>query len=276
MPAENTVSVARACELYSNGGVSELYRGVRDFILTRFRQFRLTLGTTFSREQTVSIQGHEINLKTDTPTEYKRATTLMGERDVLKDFIANIQPNDMVWDIGSNIGLFATFGATIAAETVAVEPVPANIAALRANLEQNGLSEQTTVIEAALGSSPGTVDVPADPSAGENHILTGGTDGTTTTAPIKRGDELIESGTVPAPTVLKMDIEGGEADALEGLESALQTVRLAYIEVHGQQLVDIGRSIDDVETALRDAGFDIQPLEGRRDDNYHLKAERQQ
>ncbi|MFD1562874.1 FkbM family methyltransferase [Haloarchaeobius amylolyticus] len=89
------------------------------------------------------------------------------------------------------------------------------------------------------------------PSDGENHTLTGGTDDPgTTTAPVKRGDNLIDSGAVSDPTVLKIDIEAGEADELDGLKSVLQNVRLAYIEVHGQHLTDISRSIDDVKTSL--------------------------
>ena len=98
MAPKNMVSLSRVRELYVDGGLSELYRGIRDFVIIRSRRLRSTIGATLSQSKTVLVHGHEINLKTDTPIEYRRATTLMQEQDVLEDFVASIQPDDVVWD----------------------------------------------------------------------------------------------------------------------------------------------------------------------------------
>ncbi|ELY95787.1 hypothetical protein C484_02299 [Natrialba taiwanensis DSM 12281] len=194
----------------------------------------------------------------------------MHERQVLEDFIRSLRSDDIVWDCGSNVGLYATFAAEIASESVAIEPAPSNVSALSYNLSQNDLEDESTIIATALGSSEGTVAVPADAKPGENHKLS--SSGGSTQVPIKCGDDITGLADTSDPTVLTMDIEGAEADALDGLRETLTNVRLAYVEVHEDLLADYGRSADDVMNILEETGFNVSCLNERRSGNYHLKA----
>jgi len=265
--------MSRIIELYSEGGMFEVWRGIRDFFIVLKKDLPWIIGSMSNEKEEISVNGTGVEIKTDTPVEYQRAKTLMGEQDVLENFTANIRPDDVVWDVGSNVGIFAMFSGKIAKKTVAIEPVPANVDALKENVEINNLSEETIIIEVALGSSAGTIDVPSTSVAGENHTLVDEINETEViTVPIRRADEIVASGKVPAPTVLKMDIEGAEADALDGFGNLLDQVRLVYIEVHGQRLSNLNRSINDVIELLYSVGLEPEALEGRCDDNYHIKA----
>lgn len=262
-----TMSItSRAAELYRNGGIEELSRGVRDFASVRADRGRWTVGAALNSSVPIEVDGHQVELKTDTAIEFRRAKTQMHERQVLEDFVVSLRPTDIVWDCGSNVGLYAVFAAEIATESVAIEPVPSNVSALSCNLFRNDLEEESTVIAAALGASEGTVSVPATSRAGENHQLA--SSGGSAQVPVKCGDDLA----APEPTVLKMDIEGAEAAALEGLGRTLEDVRLAYIEVHEELLADYGRSADDVMGILEENGFETSVLDERRSKNYHIKA----
>lgn len=265
--------LSRIAELHEDGGVSEVYRGVRDFATIKAEQARWETGAAMNSSLPVVVGEHQIELKTDTAIEFRRARTQMHERDVLEHFTDRLHPSDLVWDVGANVGLYTAFGGVIADETVAIEPVPANVTALSRNLSLNDLEDETTVISAALGSAAAAVTVPADAEPGENHTLIWQNSSTgQVSVPIMRGDDLISSGEAPPPTVLKMDIEGGEAHALDGLEQALDGVRLAYVEVHGKRLKEIGKTSDEVIRTLEDAGFEIENMGGRRNDNYHIVA----
>lgn len=263
-------SPSRAVELYRTGGVPELSRGIRDFAVIRAARARWRVGAALNNSVSVEVGDHHIEFKTDSAIEYRRARTQMHERQILEDYVAELRPSDIVWDAGSNVGLYASFAAEIASQSVAIEPVPSNVSALSRNLSRNDLGDDSTIIAAALGSSEGTVSVPTGSKPGENHKLSSSSG--SAQVPVKRGDDLIRATDTPAPSVLAMDVEGAEADALDGLRETLADVRLAYIEVHEGLLSDYRRSVDDVIEILDETGFEISVFDERRSGNYHLKA----
>ena len=61
-----------------------------------------------------------------------------------------IRKNDKVLDIGANIGLFSLLSHN-AKEIISVEPIKECLPILRKNLEENGLSKKTKVINLAVG-----------------------------------------------------------------------------------------------------------------------------
>jgi len=56
---------------------------------------------------------------------------------------------------------------------------------------------------------------------------------------IQSGDDLVASGQVPAPSVIKIDVEGFELEVIKGLRHLLvsQELRLIGVEIHFEQLV---------------------------------------
>jgi hypothetical protein len=58
---------------------------------------------------------------------------------------------------------------------------------------------------------------------------------------------------VSAPTVVKIDVEGGEMAVLKGLAETLASVCLVYVECHG----DSGR----IREFLRERGFELETID---------------
>jgi FkbM family methyltransferase len=139
----------------------------------------------------------------------------------------------VVLDIGANVGFFTLLASTLAGReghVFALEPVPRNITYLRRHLDLNNASN-TTVIEAAAADTCGTgfISNTSDPSMGS-------LGSTGISVPLVTLDALLAEGTIAAPSVMKIDVEGAESRVLAGAKSLLQIARpQIFLSTHGWQ-----------------------------------------
>jgi FkbM family methyltransferase len=189
---------------------------------------------------------------------------LVGEKRASRALLGEIRPGDCVWDIGANVGLYTRLFLDRVGPTgrvVAVEPVPSHLE----QLLTVGRPDRLTVVPVALGDAEGEVSFVLDGQASRF------TDGVADLYVRKtRGERLIADG-IPSPDVLKIDVEGAEGHALEGLQSALAGVRVAMIEVHFGIFTRDGRSGEPerIVELLRGHGFKLRWV-----DPSHLLASR--
>jgi FkbM family methyltransferase len=149
---------------------------------------------------------------------------------------AAVRPGDVVYDVGANIGFFSTLFSRwvgVDGRVFAVEPEPENLALLRQNLASNDCGN-VTVCDCAVGAESGVALFSMDEATG----ATGHLGRTATAGEVAVGtgkirvietnvetiDRLVER-QAAAPRVVKMDIEGGELDALEGASRTLSDHR---------------------------------------------------
>lgn len=153
---------------------------------------------------------------------------------MLADLLDLLQPDDVVWDVGANVGVVTCFAAQRLGpdQVVAIEPVPRTVDRLRHNLEINGCGG--TVFRYALGSTTGQASLQqtGPPVAGTFARVTDDQE-TGLTVPVIPGDELTTVWDIPAPTVLKIDVQGAEYDVLQGLDQRLtQDCRALYLNIY--------------------------------------------
>lgn len=211
--------------------------------------------------RTVSVDGASARFRIESPAELQTCLqTAAREAPVLVDLLDRLRPDDVVWDVGANVGLYACLAADRLegdrGRVVAFEPHPLNAARVAENLRLNDVDG--TVVDRALSAAAGTVAFTYDPHVGaQGGELDGDADGDgdrRLRVGTERGDDLVASG-VPAPTVLKIDVEGAERDVLSGLERTLEagTCRLLYCEIHP----GTGQA---VAHTLHDAGFAVETV----------------
>ncbi|MDX6675976.1 MAG: hypothetical protein QOE31_28 [Solirubrobacteraceae bacterium] len=176
-----------------------------------------------------------------------------------------LRPGMVVYDLGCNVGFFTVIAARAVGpggRVIAFDALPANVAATRANAALNGL-ENVELHAQAVGSYDGPGSFAAgsrsvwgrlDPAAGDVEVDVVALDG-----PIAAGE-------LPPPDVIKLDVEGGEADALAGLEHTLREHRpLVFVETHETEAP--------VRAALQ--GYDLRRLDPSESDaNAHYLATR--
>lgn len=133
--------------------------------------------------------------------------------------VYSLNPGDVagkvVLDVGGNIGAFALWAvAAGAARVVAVEPAPANLAALKRNLDLNGWADRVEIRDVAVAANAGKVKFVYNREApGGSSISPDGYKGETIMVDAVRLATLLGElgGHVD---IMKVDIEGGEYAAL--------------------------------------------------------------
>jgi FkbM family methyltransferase len=167
---------------------------------------------------------------------------------LVQDAFAEHVPNGgVVWDVGANVGFYTLIASRLVGDgkVVAFEPLPVNRDALRRNLALNGMAN-VEVSALAIGSHDGHARLEHRWSSGRAD-LQAKLDVSEQVAGAKPADSEaaeyvdVEMGTLdsqlerfPAPSLLKMDIEGGEVGALEGASELLSKHRPTVIcEFHG-------------------------------------------
>lgn len=216
--------------------------------------------------------------KTTTKTEFLRASTLLGERDVVEAFVADLDGTETVWDVGACVGTYACLAAAASTSgtVVAIEPEPTNRRRLVTNLSTNAPRERWVVKPVALTDRDGLVHLErgtVEPGSG-HHFLS--PTGRGIDIPGWRAESLVAAG-VPTPDVVKLDVQGAELDVLRGFGPVLDDVSRIYAELHVEKSGRYGSNAEEVELFLADSGFDVTRLgapDYNREGVYHVVARR--
>ena len=200
---------------------------------------------------------------TEFPLEHPHAHHMLRgtlEIPVQEALRRHLGPGATLFDIGANVGFFSLIGARLAGPSGRVhafEPLPANVARIRAHAAANGFA-QVEVREVALGEESGraTLSVPEEGSWAHleryapDRDVPGKLDVEVTTV-----DALVEGGRTRPPDVVKIDAEGAEVEILRGMEATLGAHRPAVIcEMHGRNAEFVGLA--------ESLGYSVSNLEG--------------
>ena len=270
----------RLRELYGRDGIRGVVTGIGRFFYWKsgLRSARNVVGYRLAGP-TVSqtIAEEQVRFVADSTDEYGRYRDFVHEREVLETLVGDLESDDVVFDVGANTGVYTVSAAKAihGIEVVAFEPHPTNRERLSANLQANEVDAM--VLEHALTDESGSVTLaaPEGDASGGKFSLADSTGTRVIEAEARTGDELGAAGTGPAPTVLKIDVEGAEAAVLRGLEDTLggSQCRRVLCEVHPDLLEAFGDDPAEVETLLSSAGFDVEVLK-HRSDEYFLWGKR--
>ncbi len=171
-------------------------------------------------------------------------------------FAEAVPDGGVVFDLGGNVGyytLISAFRAGPRGRVFVFEPLPRNLDFLRRHLALNRI-ENVTVIDAAVSDRSGTVRFAEDASTSKGRI---GESGTLEVKSISL-DDWIDQGLLPAPDLLKIDIEGAEFLALQGVRRMLAANHPPiFLSTHS------GKVHKECLAFLSMLGYRCAPLDGR-------------
>jgi FkbM family methyltransferase len=150
-------------------------------------------------------------------------------------------------DLGGNIGLASAYFATHSpdCDITVVEPDPDNQRILERNLE----GTRARILEAAIAGTRGTAALAIGASV-RHHLVREG-ELPTGTRPVKTLtlDDVLDPDATEPIDVLKVDIEGAEADAFAEPSRALKRVKTVIMEMHAPE------EAAGIKDSLEAAGF---------------------
>lgn len=155
-----------------------------------------------------------------------------SEPNVQKVLQSLVGADDILYDVGANVGFFTLLGAKLVNGTgrvYAFEPIEANVRALRRNVELNRLVN-VEVETLAVSDVVTTLRMSPGHDQATGHLAEEGDD--LITVQSTAIDAFVSSGHRP-PSFVKIDVEGAEDLVLMGAQDTLRNVRpLVLCEIH--------------------------------------------
>jgi FkbM family methyltransferase len=162
----------------------------------------------------------------------------------------------VIYDVGAFHGILTMFFASRGAQVIACEPNEANYVRLIENIRLNHLTN-VQVRKLGVGSLPGSGTLHYAPQ-----MAGGGTLQANAIAPVSQHVEIttldldIAAAALPAPDLIKIDIEGWELEALEGARATIRAHHPAlFLEMHGETMGEKKRKAGQIVAFLLDQGY---------------------
>lgn len=215
------------------------------------------------------------NLLLTIPGLYSSALGLAGKDiyDERRVYSKIIKKGDIVFDIGANIGDFTTLFSQIAGRHGHIhsfEPLKPNLQKLKVACENRWVPKNIMIHPLALSNHQGTATMYAPYlETPEFNILAMASlkshlgnrwsnigSEQSFEVIVDRLDNYIKKIQVSKIDFIKMDLEGGEYDAIEGAKVTIsQHKPLLQLEISCQMMEDFGKNVDDIFNLLESLGY---------------------
>lgn len=225
------VSVKRS--LYQNASIAAVIRAILNKVLPEgFSQVTITSNTEAELKMKLDLQSEK---------DYWLGTYEPDLQAALQDLT---QPGQTVYDLGANIGYVSLlFADRIGSngKVFAFEALPDNVTRLQENIGMNRFEDRVKIVHSAVQDHSAPATFLAGPSHGTGKVARSiGRDtinyGEKIQVPGLSLDEFVYQSQNPAPDIIKIDIEGGEALALAGMRQILHEYKpIIFLELHGPE-----------------------------------------
>jgi len=203
-------------------------------------------GRVFRRHLPGEFGSAVLYVAPDSQLHYLKPGKAWMDNELLDWAARFVRRDDVVWDIGANVGLFAAAAAGRGGRVLAVEPDPFLANCLLRTRAANSLDLE--ILAAAVSDKPGvaTLEIASGGRASNSLSTYAGKRGQfgasvgRVAVPTVTLDSLLE---LSSPVLIKIDVEGAELDVLAGAERVLREVRPRW-------LIEVGRTLRPAATRL--------------------------
>ncbi len=165
-----------------------------------------------------------------------------------------VKEDDVAYDVGAHVGYFSVLMGDIVGsggKVIAFEPRGLNLGYLQRHVSVNRC-DNIEIVSKAVGEYSGHAKLETRTGSGTGYVSDTGDE----EIEITSIDELVESGALPPPTFLKIDVEGGEMAVLRGARKVIESQRPRMIlATHGEEIDAECRAL------LREWNYDMQDID---------------
>lgn len=218
---------------------------------------------------TISYNGQTIYIANTSPVPRIRAASFATKEPMTLEWIDSFDPQDILWDIGANIGVYSIYAAKRhpGLKVFAFEPSVFNLLDLASNVGRNGLADVVTIVPlaatdrsgAAMLNMSNTMIGGALSSFGQNY----GHDGRELDISFRYKtigialDDAENAFNLALPTHIKIDVDGIEHLIISGAAKLLRNpgLKSLLVETNGKfeaQMVAISAAMERAGFVLKD------------------------
>lgn len=217
-------------------------------------------------DRTRTLRRYGLRIQYDPNTEIGRYLHYRGsfEEEILRAIERQLRPGATFVDVGANIGLHTIVAANLVGKhgrVIAFEPGSPMRSRLLRNLEINELTN-VDVRPYALSRAEGVAELymPNKYNDGQSSLAPSA-DSRSESVQLRTLDHEMRGVDFSAGCVLKIDVEGSEADVLIGGREFIRNVKpTMFVECIDGYLKKRGSSGAEVFQFLRDAGYELRAL----------------
>ena len=183
-----------------------------------------------------------------------------SERFITHEFKNSIRPGTLVLDIGAHVGIYTLLAANrvgSAGKVIAVEPNPENLRLLDDNVRYNKFDRIVQVIPNAASNRRETMRLFRGTRSMESSLHSLDEIESVISVECVRLDEAVGPERV---AVIKLDVEGHEIEALEGMEASIRRSDglVLFIECNPGALSRAGHCVTDLLQRLLSHGCSVE------------------
>ena len=188
----------------------------------------------------VVLDNQKLTFRTGNGRLLWRAKSLLTEEPLMITWIRSMHRDDVVLDVGANVGIYTIPIAKRVQTVYACELDPLNIAILKENMYLNAVTENVVVLPFACGDSAKIVDVKfRDLAYGDALQLIEGGDPQNTrlghqnhSAKVVQFslDDIFVKLDLSRPNKVKIDVDGNETTVLQGMKDLIRGANEVYFE----------------------------------------------
>lgn len=193
------------------------------------------------------------------PVSAGLATGRPSDQNLLSLMLQIVGPGDHILDLGAHVGIFALTASAAGCGVIAVEASPDNAALLRLSSARNGFHD-LRIVNAVVGDTAGHVVFEAKGPWG--HRVWDGDDpategATTLTVASVAVDDILDAFVFSNIKFVKMDVEGSELLAIEGMRRLLshRDAPPILFESNGHALAFASATPNDLFRRLEEFGY---------------------
>ena len=215
---------------------------------------------------TLEVDGIRLVMNRQDPVICGALTLGCYERFELDVFRSALAEGMNVLDIGANIGLFTVVASKYTGQTgkvIAVEPLPVNCEFLTETIRQNGLTN-IEIEQVAVSNNSGDRELFLSPeNKGDNRLFPGGKNWRSVSVPMTTVDDIVKRHNMDRVDLIKMDIQGSEGLAIQGMTETLRRNPhvMILMEFWASGLESLGTAPDKVLATICELGFTIYHID---------------
>ena len=221
------------------------------------------LSDFYKTNQSIKTDKGELLFRIDSPGSVPQGPeSTRSEPETFEWIRSHLNENQVLWDIGANIGMFSLYAALGGKNKVlSIEPSAESYSTLNANIRLNKLEEYIDALCFAGSEETNLLQLHMkDPSSGASHNSIGSgsnqfgefdVSGKQSVIAISL-DDLDQIEGIASPNHIKLDVDGREPEILSGAAKVLKKVDSLLVEIEGKNL---GENLESIESSISESGL---------------------